>query len=77
MLVRMRKRAMPYVGRPVTVIHLGAMVDGVVDAVGADGRELQVLTEEGETLRFVLDPATAGFTLAGGQTQARLRFLDE
>jgi hypothetical protein len=73
----MRKRAMPYVGRPVRVIHLGAVVDGVVDAVQADGRQLQVLTEEGETLEFVLDPATAGFTLAGGQTQARLRFPDE
>ena len=68
---------MPYVGRSVRVIHLGAVVDGVVDAVLADGRQLRVLTEEGETLEFVLDPATAGFTLAGGQTQARLRFPDE
>ena len=68
---------MPYVGRAVTVIHLGSVVEGVVEAVQADGRELRVLTEDGETLQFVLDPATAGFTLAGGQTQARLRFPDE
>jgi hypothetical protein len=77
MLGRMRKRAMPYVGRPVAVVFLGTVVDGVVARIDAEGRELGVITEEGEELQFVLDPATAGFTLAGGQTQARLKFLDE
>lgn len=73
----MRKRAMPYAGRRVLVIHLAAVVPGVVERVEEDGRRLQVLTEEAEELEFVLDPATASFTLAGGQTQARLHFLDE
>ena len=68
---------MPYVGRPVAVVFLGAVVHGVVARIDADGRELGVTTEEGEELEFVLDPATAGFTLAGGQTQARLKFLEE
>jgi hypothetical protein len=36
-----------------------------------------VLTEEGEELVFVLDPATGGFTMAGGQTSSRLRFLED
>jgi hypothetical protein len=73
----MRKRAMPYVGRSVAVVYLGAVVDGVVASVDADGRRLSVLTVEGEELSFVLDPATAGFTVAGGQTQTRLRFQEE
>ena len=73
----MRKRAMPYVGRSVAVVYLAAVVDGVVLSVDGDGRRLRVLTVEGEELSFVLDPATAGFTVDGGQTQTRLRFLEE
>ena len=73
----MRKRAMPYVGRPVAVVYLGAVLGGVVERVEEAGRRLLVRTEEGEELTFTLDPATAGFTLAGGQTQTRLRFLEE
>lgn len=73
----MPKRAMPYPGRRVAVIHLAAIVGGVVERVEDDGRRLRVATDEGDELEFLLDPATAGFTLAGGQTRARLRFLDE
>jgi hypothetical protein len=73
----MRKRAMPYIGRPVAVVYLGAVVEGVVARIGGQGRELGVMTEDGDELEFVLDPATAGFTLAGGQTQARLNFLED
>jgi hypothetical protein len=73
----MRKRAIPYVGRPVVVVYLGALVGGVVERVEDAGRSLLVMTEEGEELAFMLDVATAGFTLAGGQTHARLRFLEE
>lgn len=68
---------MPYPGRPVAVIHLGTMLDGVIERVEQDGRRLVVRTEEEETLEFVLDRATGGFTLTGGQTRARLRFGDE
>jgi hypothetical protein len=73
----MRKRAIPYVGRPVAVVYLGAVLGGVIERVEEAGRRLSVRTEEGEELAFVLDPATAGFTLGGGQTQARLRFLED
>lgn len=71
-----RARAMPYPGRPVVVIYLGAVVGGTVKSVGDGGRSLVVVTDEGEELRFQLDRATASFTLPGGQTSARLRFLD-
>jgi hypothetical protein len=73
----MRARAMPYVGRRVAVIYLGATVGGVVRRVEAEGRRLAVATEEGEELLFELDRGTAAFTLPGGQTNARLRFLDD
>lgn len=73
----MPKRAMPYVGRPVAVVYLGTVLEGVVEGVEDAGRRLLVMTEEGEELCFVLDPATAGFTLRGGQTQVRLRFLED
>ena len=59
------------------MVYLGAVVEGVVARIDGEGRQLAVMTEDGEELEFVLDPATAGFTLAGGQTQARLKFRDE
>lgn len=72
----MRKRAMPYVGRRVLVVYLGAVVEGVVHELEDSGRRLQVITDEGEQLAFELDPATAGFTTPGGQSRTRLHFLD-
>ena len=65
---------MPYVGGCVRVSFLGATVDGTVRSVSADGRRLEVVTEEGETLRFALNRATATFTAEGEQTGARLSF---
>ncbi len=72
----MRSRAMPYPGRRVAVIYLGAVLEGTVKRVDDGGRSLTVVTDEGEQLDFQLDRATASFTLPGGQTRARLRFLD-
>jgi hypothetical protein len=72
----MRARAMPYAGRRVVVLFLGETVGGAVQRVENDGRAVSVLTDEGEELRFELDRATAAFTLPGGQTRARLRFLE-
>jgi hypothetical protein len=73
----MRARAMPYVGRRVAVLYLGAVVGGAVARVEDGGRRLAVITDEGEELAFELDRATAAFTLPGGQTKARLRFLGD
>jgi hypothetical protein len=77
MMEGMRKRAMPYVGRPVAIVHLAVVLEGVIEAMEDDGRSLTVLSEEGERMAFLLDAATGGFTQAGGQTSVRLRFREE
>jgi hypothetical protein len=70
----MSLRSMPYVGGRVWISFLGAAVGGTVRSVSADGRRLEVVTEDGETLRFALNRATATFTAEGEQTGARLTF---
>jgi hypothetical protein len=65
---------MPTVGGTVRVIFLGATVTATVDTVDPDGRRLRVTTEEGETIWFALNRATATFTAEGHQTGARLSF---
>ncbi|MGA9859765.1 MAG: hypothetical protein WBQ18_18010 [Solirubrobacteraceae bacterium] len=47
---------------------------GTVRSVAPGGRELEVVTEEGASLTFALNRATATFTVEGGQTAPRLRF---
>lgn len=68
-------RAMPLPGGPVLIDYLGATVRGTVSDVAADGRRLEVVTEEGAALTFTLNRATATFTAGGGQTGPRLRFV--
>jgi hypothetical protein len=67
-------RAMPRIGRPVLINFLGATVPGTVTSVLSDGRRLEVATEDGQTLTFALNRATATFTADGRQTGARLTF---
>jgi hypothetical protein len=66
---------MPEAGRPVLIEYLGSTVRGTVKEVAAEGRRLEVVTEDGATLTFELNRATAVFTAGGGQTAPRLRFL--
>lgn len=70
-------RAMPVVGSEVFVDYLGTVVGGTVRLVDQDGRRLEVVTEDGATLTFALNRATATFTVDGGQTAPRLRFADD
>ena len=70
----MSLRSMPYVGGQVRVSFLGAAVAGTVRSMSPDGRRLEVVTEDGETLWFALNRATATFTAEGEQTGARLSF---
>ena len=65
---------MPQIGGRVTVNFLGTAVRATVGSVSADGRQLEVTTEEGETLAFALNRATATFTAEGHLTGARLSF---
>ncbi len=71
----MQPRALPRVGVSVVVFFLAARVRGEVVAVDGDLRGLEVLTNEGETIRFVLQRTTGKFQ-SEGQTGARL-FFDE
>jgi hypothetical protein len=65
---------MPQVGAAVLIDYLGSTVAGTVRGIADGGRELEVLTEEGVTVAFRLNRATATFTAGGGQTAPRLRF---
>jgi preprotein translocase subunit YajC len=66
---------MPEVGRAVLIEYLATTVHGTVKEVADDGRRLEVETEDGATLTFELNRATARFTAGGGQTAPRLRFV--
>jgi hypothetical protein len=66
---------MPEAGRPVLIEYLGSTLRGTVKEVAEEGRRLEVVTEDGATLTFELNRATAMFTAGGGQTAPRLRFL--
>jgi hypothetical protein len=70
-------RPVPRVGAPVRISHFGGGFErGTVVALGDDGRRLEVLSEGGATLAFVLSPATARFVAAGGAHGPRLELLD-
>ena len=68
---------MPRVGGAVVVNFLGSTIRGTVDEIADHGRRLRVTTEDGETLWFALNRATATFTAEGHQTGARLSFEAE
>ena len=67
-------RAMPEIGGEVLIDFLGSTVTGTVHSIAPDGRRLDVETEDGSSLTFALNGATAMFTAEGLQTGARLRF---
>ncbi len=67
---------MPHVGGAVLIDYLGSTVAGTVSHVDEECRRLEVDADDGETLTFRLNRATATFTAEGSQTGARLRFAD-
>jgi hypothetical protein len=70
-------RAMPYPGRKVVVAYLASRVPGVVAEVREEGRLVAVRTDDGETLIFELNPATAVFRAEGTRHGPRLVFDQE
>jgi hypothetical protein len=69
-------RPLPHVGAATRVAHFGGGFErGTVLAVDDDGRRVEVLCEGGETLVFVLSPATARFVAAGHAHGPRLELL--
>jgi hypothetical protein len=71
-------RPVPRVGARARIAHFGGSFEpGTVIAVSTDGRHLRVRGESGETLEFVLSPATARFVAAGAAHGPRLELLPD
>jgi hypothetical protein len=71
-------RPLPRVGARARILHFGgAREDGVVLAVGEDGRRLQVRDEAGAVLEFTLNAATARFVSAASAHGPRLELLGD
>jgi hypothetical protein len=70
-------RPVPRVGARARIAHFGGSFEpGTVIAVHDDGRRVEVRGEDGgETLEFVLSPATARFVAAGSSHGLRLELL--
>jgi hypothetical protein len=71
-------RPVPRVGARARIAHFGGSFErGKVIAVSEEGRRLRVQGESGETLEFVLSPATARFVAAGVTHGPRLELLGD
>ncbi len=69
-------RPVPRVGARARIAHFGGSFErGTVVAVSEEGRRLRVRGETGETLEFVLSPATARFIAVGVSHGPRLELL--
>lgn len=70
-------RPVPRVGARARIAHFGGGYEqGTIVAVADEGRRVKVCGERGETLEFVLSPATARFVAAGVSHGPRLDLLD-
>ncbi len=66
-------KPVPRVGAHARIAHFGGTVEpGTVLAVSDEGRRLRVRGESGETIEFVLNPATARFVASGTAHGPRL-----
>jgi hypothetical protein len=71
-------RPVPQVGARARIAHFGGGFEaGTVLSVTDEGRRLRVRGESGDTLEFVLSPATARFVAAGVSHGPRLELLSE
>jgi phage gp45-like len=71
-------RVLPRVGARARVAHFGGDFErGTIVSVSEDARRVEVLCEGGETLAFVLSPATARFVAAAGTHGPRLELLGD
>ncbi|HUB35964.1 MAG TPA: hypothetical protein VL972_04010 [Solirubrobacteraceae bacterium] len=71
-------RPVPHQGTRARIVHFGGELEpGVVVAVADEGRRLGVRVRSGETLEFVLNPATARFVAEGVAHGPRLELLGD
>jgi hypothetical protein len=69
---------MPRVGARARIAHFGGSFErGTVVGVSEEGHRVSVRGESGETLEFVLSPATARFVAAGVAHGPRLELLGD
>ncbi len=68
----MASRPFPTEQMRAIVRYLSAEVDAVVQSVADEGRRLRVLTDEGETIEFVLRPSTGAFHALDGNSRLTL-----
>ena len=70
-------RPLPRAGARARIVHFGGELEAaVVVEVAEEGRRLRVRAQSGETLEFVLNPATARFLAAGASHGPRLELLN-
>jgi hypothetical protein len=70
-------RPVPRIGARARIAHFGGTFElGTVVAISEEGRRVSVRGETGDTLEFVLSPATARFVAAGAAHGPRLELLD-
>jgi len=70
-------RPLPRIGARARIVHFGGGVEGAtVVGLHEHGRRLEVRSETGESLEFVLSPATARFVCGDGGRWPRLELLD-
>jgi hypothetical protein len=70
-------RPVPRIGARARITHFGGDAEfGTVVSVTDDQRRVRVRGHTGETLEFVLSPATAQFVAAGVPHGPRLELLD-
>jgi hypothetical protein len=71
-------RPVPRVGVRARIAHFGGTFElGTVVAIADEGRRVSVRGESGDTLEFVLSPATARFVAAGVAHGPRLELLGD
>jgi hypothetical protein len=71
-------RPVPRIGARARVAHFGGGFEyATVVALSEQGRRVEVRCESGETLAFVLSPATARFVSADGAHGPRLELLGD
>jgi hypothetical protein len=71
-------RPFPRVGSRARIAHFGGSFEhGTIVGVSEEGRRVSVRGESGETLEFILSPATARFVAAGLAHGPRLELLGD
>jgi len=71
-------KPLPRVGARARIAHFGGTFEaGTVLAVHDQGKRLEVRSEAGDRLEFILNPATARFLAAGTGHGPRLELLTD